>query len=59
MEQLIVDQEIQKYLRGELAPNADAIEETARKQGMVTMLQSGVLRALHGDTTLDEIHRVL
>lgn len=59
MEQLIVDQEIQKYLRGELDPNADAIEATARKQGMITMLQSGVLRALAGDTTLDEIHRVL
>ena len=59
MEQLIVDGDIQKYLRGELMPSAEAIEKTAREQGMVTMLQSGVLRALNGETTLEEIHRVL
>jgi type II secretory ATPase GspE/PulE/Tfp pilus assembly ATPase PilB-like protein len=59
MEQLIVDGDIQKYLRGELMPSAEAIEKTAREQGMVTMLQSGVLRALKGETTLEEIHRVL
>lgn len=60
MEQLIVDQEIQKFLRGEVADaHAETIEKVARQQGMVTMLQSGVLRALAGDTTLEEIHRVL
>lgn len=59
MEQLIVDEEIQKYLRGEIAASAESIEKTARDQGMVTMLQSGVIRALSGETTLDEIHRVL
>lgn len=60
MEQLVVDGEIQKYLRGEIADaHAEAIEKSAKEQGMVTMIQSGVLRALNGETTLEEIHRVL
>ncbi len=60
MEQLVVDEEIQKFLRGELADaHAETIEKVAKQQGMVTMIQSGVLRALAGDTTLEEIHRVL
>lgn len=60
MEQMIVDEEIQKFLRGDIIDtHAEAIEATAKKQGMVTMLQSGILRALKGETTLEEIHRVL
>lgn len=60
MEQLVVDEEIQKFLRGELADaHAETIEKVAKQQGMVTMIQSGVLRALAGETTLEEIHRVL
>lgn len=60
MEQLVVDEEIQKFLRGELADaHAETIEKVAKQQGMVTMIQSGVLRALTGETTLEEIHRVL
>ena len=60
MEQMVVDQEIQKFLRGDLADaHAETIEKTAKAQGMVTMIQAGVLRALNGETTLEEIHRVL
>ena len=60
MEQLVVDEEIQKFLRGEIADaHAETIEKVAKQQGMVTMVQSGVLRALAGETTLEEIHRVL
>ena len=60
MEQLVVDEEIQKFLRGELADaHAETIEKVAKQQGMVTMIQSGVLRAIAGETTLEEIHRVL
>ncbi|MDO8336046.1 MAG: GspE/PulE family protein [Candidatus Saccharibacteria bacterium] len=60
MEQLVVDEEIQKFLRGELADaHAETIEKVAKQQGMVTMIQSGILRALAGETTLEEIHRVL
>lgn len=60
MEQMVVNEEIQKYLRGDIQDvHAEAIEKTAREQGMVTLLQHGVLAALRGDTTLEEINRVI
>lgn len=60
MEQMIVDEHIQQYLRGDKASaNADDIERTAKKQGMLTLLQDGVLKALKGETTLEEVNRVL
>lgn len=60
MEQLVVDEEIQKYLRGEVIDvHAEAIAKTAKQQGMVTLLQQGVLAALRGETTLDEVNRVI
>ncbi len=60
MEQMVVDGEIQKYLRGDIADvHAESIETTARAQGMVTLLQQAVLAALRGETTLEEINRVI
>ncbi len=60
MEQLIVTEEIQKFLRGDITEiHAEAIEEAAKKQGMVTLLQAGVLAALRGETTLEEVNRVI
>ena len=60
MEQLVVTEEIQAFLRGDMADfHTEVIEETAKKQGMVTLLQAGVLAALRGETTLDEINRVI
>lgn len=60
MEQMVVDEEIQRYLRGEIIDvHTESIEKTAREQGMVTMLQTGVLKALKGETTLEEINRVV
>lgn len=60
MEQMVVNEEIQKYLRGDSKDiHAESIEKTAREQGMVTLLQRGVLAALRGETTLDEINRVI
>lgn len=60
MEQLVVTEEIQKFLRGDVTDiNAEAIEATAKRQGMVTLLQAGVLAALRGETTIEEINRVL
>jgi len=60
MEQMVVDEHIQQYLRGDKASaNADDIERTAKKQGMLTLLQDGVLKALKGETTLEEVNRVL
>ena len=39
--------------------STEVIEEVAVKNGMLTMKQDGVLRALQGDTTYEEISRVL
>jgi len=60
MEQLIVNDEVQKFLRGDIAEiHSEIIEKTARAGGMVTLLERGVLAALAGQTTLDEINRVI
>lgn len=60
MEQMVVTEEIQKFLRGDVIDvHTEAIEAVARQQGMVTLLQAGVLAALRGETTLDEINRVI
>ena len=60
MEQLIVTEEIQKFLRGDVADvHAEVIAKAARKNGMVTLLESGVLAALRGETTIEEINRVI
>lgn len=60
MEQMVVNEEIQKYLRGDIQDvHAESIEKTAREQGMVTLQEAGVLAALRGETTLDEVNRVM
>lgn len=60
MEQMVVDETIQRFLRGdEKEVNPEAIEAAARADGMVTLLENGVLAALRGETTLDEINQVI
>lgn len=60
MEQMVVNENIQKFLRGEVEDiHTEVIEKEATKGGMVTLLQAGVLAALRGETTLDEVARVI
>jgi type II secretory ATPase GspE/PulE/Tfp pilus assembly ATPase PilB-like protein len=60
MEQMVVGENIQKFLRGDVAEiHTEVIEQAAREGGMVTLLECGVLAALRGETTLDEINRVI
>ncbi len=60
MEQLIMSEEIARFISGEVKDvNAAAIAATAKRDGMITMLQKGVLKALAGETTLEEVNRVL
>ena len=60
MEQLVVSDDIQAFIRGDVADvNTDVIEKTARKNGMLTLEQKGVLAVLRGETTLEEISRVI
>jgi type II secretory ATPase GspE/PulE/Tfp pilus assembly ATPase PilB-like protein len=60
MEQLAVNEDIAKYLRGDVADiNVKDIEDTAKKNGMLTLEQKGVIAALKGETTLEEVSRVI
>ncbi|MFV0484753.1 MAG: GspE/PulE family protein [Candidatus Saccharimonadales bacterium] len=60
MEQLIVTEPIQRFIRGDVHTiNTDDIEKTAKETGMLTLTQKGILAALRGETTLDEISRVI
>lgn len=60
MEQMVVSESVQKFLRGDISSiNTADIERSARDDGMVTLLQEGVLAALRGETTLDEVNRVI
>ena len=60
MEQLVVSDDIQAFIRGDVSDiNTKAIEETARKNGMLTLEQKGILAVLRGETTLEEISRVI
>lgn len=59
-EQMVMTQKIQELLR--LPPNqvtAEMLQEKAVEDGMLTMLQDGVLKALNGQTTLEEVFRVV
>ena len=60
MEQLLVGENIQAFLRGERGViSTETIESQARQDGMLTLLQQGVIMALRGETTLDEVNRVI
>jgi len=60
MEQMVVSENIQKFLRGDVTDiHAEIIEKAAREDGMLTLQQVGVLAALRGETTLEEISRVI
>jgi general secretion pathway protein E/type IV pilus assembly protein PilB len=60
MEQLVVSDEIQGFLRGDIADiSTKAIETSAKQHGMLTLEQKGLLAALRGETTLEEVSRVI
>ena len=60
MEQMVVSEAIQQFLRGDIAEiHSELIDQTARANGMVSLLEHGILAALRGDTTLDEVNRVI
>jgi type IV pilus assembly protein PilB len=60
MEQMVVNESVQQFLRGDVAEiHTEVIEKAARESGMVTLLERGILAALRGETTLDEVNRVI
>jgi type II secretory ATPase GspE/PulE/Tfp pilus assembly ATPase PilB-like protein len=59
-EQMLMTPGVQELLR--LPPNqitTDMLEQRAREDGMITMLQDGILKAIEGKTTLEEVFRVV
>ncbi|HEY5668283.1 MAG TPA: GspE/PulE family protein [Candidatus Saccharimonadales bacterium] len=59
-EQMLMTPGVQQILRR--PPNeitTEMIEQKAREDGMITMLQDGILKALAGTTTLEEVFRVV
>jgi type II secretory ATPase GspE/PulE/Tfp pilus assembly ATPase PilB-like protein len=59
-EQLIMTPGVQALLK--LPPNqitTDILEKKAVEEGMRTMLQDGILKVIAGQTTLEEVYRVL
>ena len=60
MEMMVVNDNIAAFLRGERGViSTEAIEVQARKDGLLTLLQQGVISALRGDTTIEEVNRVI
>ena len=60
MEQLVVNETIQRFIRGDVASiESEEIEKAAKEGGMLTLEQKGVLAVLRGDTTLAEVSRVI
>lgn len=51
--------EIRTLLEQGGQPSAQQIEEAAVKSGMITMLQDGILRAVKGETSIEEVLRVV
>lgn len=59
-EQMLMTPGVQELLR--LPPNqitTDILEKKAIEDGMITMLQDGILKALEGKTTIEEVFRVV
>ena len=60
MEMMVVNDNIAAFLRGERGViSTEAIEAQAREDGLLTLLQQGVISALRGDTTIEEVNRVI
>jgi len=57
-ETIAMSPDIQKIIQGERVTDFE-IEQAAIKNGTVTMLQDGVLKALAGETSLEEVFRVI
>jgi len=57
-EALTMSPGIQKIIQGDRVTDFE-VEQEAIKNGMVTMLQDGIIKALKGETSLEEVFRVI
>ena len=59
-EQLEITPEMEELIsRGIISATNMAVQTLAIKQGMVTLLQDGVLKVVAGDTSLDEVYKAV
>lgn len=58
-EQFLMAGQVAEILTSGRRPTSQQIETAAIASGMRTMLQDGVLKVINGDTTLEEIYRVV
>ena len=56
-EALLIDDELENLILK--SPSIAALKKAAIKKGMVTIYQDGVIKALEGITTLEEVERVV
>ncbi len=56
-EVLMVDEAIKELILS--GANSDKIEEHAKENGMLTMLEDGIFKAVQGKTSLEEVMRVI
>ena len=56
-EAIFMDEELGEFLRTN--PSMGDIEKSTRRQGFLTMAQDGVLKALAGETSLEEVFKVV
>lgn len=58
-EQLLMTDELVHVLQENLRVSTQEIEKVAIKNGMRTMLQDGILKAIAGETTIEEVYRLV
>jgi type II secretory ATPase GspE/PulE/Tfp pilus assembly ATPase PilB-like protein len=56
LEQLVITDKMENLIAQGTAVTAEAIEQAARKEGMITILQDGVIKAMQGLTPLEEVY---
>jgi len=56
-EAFLVDDEMERFIL--TSPSISDLREMAQKKGMVTMYQDGLLKAMDGITTIEEVERVV
>lgn len=59
VEQLIMTKELEDLLSNNDQVTADQVQTLAVQSGMITLLQDGLIKALRGQTTLEEVESVL
>ena len=59
MEQLELTPKIQAIIHDDAKRNQEAVAELAQEEGMLTILQDAILKVISGQTTLQEVYKVI